>query len=67
MNHQKIDYKVISTKNESWFDVRINTEALEAKLNELGIQGWDLVNTFDINHHSGNTKEVILILKRYDR
>lgn len=67
MNHQKIDYKVISTRNTSWLGVDVDLEQLEEKLNHLGMDGWDLINTFDINESHGRTKEVVMILKRHDR
>ena len=33
-------------------------------LNELGQQGWELVNTFDTNQKYGASRHVIAILKR---
>jgi hypothetical protein len=67
MNNQKISYKVLTTKNKSWLSVNISSYEIENKLNELGRDGWDLVNTFDVNHEGGSTKEVLFILKKYEK
>ena len=40
-----------------------DAEALTARLNELGSEGWELVSMFDTNM-GGRTRDVIAILKR---
>ncbi|WP_438480373.1 DUF4177 domain-containing protein [Oleiharenicola lentus] len=43
---------------------KLNHEKFTAKLNEYGEAGWELVNTFDLNRHSGATYEVVAVFKR---
>lgn len=71
MSNPKVTYKVIRAENEAWFDIKIDAAKLEERLNKLGDEGWDLVNSFDLNHSissggGGGTKEVIMIFKKYD-
>ncbi|MBX7257707.1 MAG: DUF4177 domain-containing protein [Candidatus Hydrogenedentes bacterium] len=37
---------------------------LNERLNALGIEGWELVTAFDTNQAYGQTRDVVLILKR---
>jgi len=30
----------------------------------LGREGWEMINTFDTNHHDGNTCFIIAVFKR---
>jgi hypothetical protein len=41
----------------------LNIQALGEALNRLGQEGWELVNTVDINRRSGASHEVLLLLK----
>ena len=42
----------------------LNHETFNRKLNEYGADGWELVNVFDLNRHSGTTYEVVAVFKR---
>ncbi len=65
-NEQQIKYKILTTRNKGWFTRKINFGELEMELNRLGIEGWDLVTSFDTNYsEDGGTKEVVLLLKKY--
>lgn len=41
-----------------------DSQAMNQALCELGRQGWELVNVFDITKVKGGTKSVIAVLKR---
>lgn len=43
---------------------RLDHERFNAKLNDYGKEGWELVNVFDLNRHSGTTYEVVAVFKR---
>lgn len=64
MTDKKIQYKVLSTEKEGWWTVKFDPQKIEDKLNEMGDKGWDLINSFDINHGNGSSKEIIFILKK---
>ena len=64
-NQQKVKYKIIRTQDSGWFSVNIDFSQLEAELNRLGQQGWDLVTSVDVEGSQGRTKEIGLVLKKY--
>lgn len=43
---------------------KLDAQKLTDRLNELGEQGWELVNVFDTNMLDGKTRDVYAILKR---
>jgi hypothetical protein len=47
-----------------WVGGKLDGDAFNGKLNELGRQGWELVSVFDTNQGGGSTREVFAILKR---
>lgn len=42
----------------------VDADSLQAKLDSLGKEGWELVNTFDTNMQEGRSRDLILIFKR---
>jgi hypothetical protein len=42
----------------------VDEAALEAVMNRLGSDGWELVSAFDTSRGGGGTRDVIAILKR---
>ena len=42
----------------------IDAQALTDRLNSLGEEGWELVSVFDTNRNTGETRNVVAILKR---
>ena len=65
MDGKAIKYKVLKIKKDSWLGVNFDGNNLESELNKLGVQGWDLTTSIDINVGHGSTKEIILILKKF--
>jgi len=43
---------------------RLDEAKLEALMNQLGSQGWELVSAFDTNRGGGATRDVVAIFKR---
>lgn len=43
---------------------QFDTGSLNGILNELGGEGWDLINVFDVKRRDGGTKHVVAIFKR---
>jgi hypothetical protein len=64
---QKFEYKVLAVPTKKgWFVTggNINFEELDAKLNELGADGWEVVSGTGLNRYPGTTENVMIILKR---
>lgn len=60
----KYEYKLIKFKVAMLDASDFREEKLETTLNELGQQGWNLVNIFDLNMAEGKSSVVIVSLKR---
>ena len=58
------EYKVIEVKPGGFWGTVLAPETLEAQLNEMAKQGWELVNSVDVNHGHGATSKVMFIFKR---
>jgi len=43
---------------------KIDAQKLTDRLNQLGSEGWELVNVFDTNMLEGKTRDVFALLKR---
>jgi hypothetical protein len=64
---RKFEYKVLAVPtNRSWFGWggKVNFQELSEVLNELGRDGWEVINGTDINRYQGETGNVMIILKR---
>jgi hypothetical protein len=59
------EYKTIKAGvDSSWLGGKVDETKLEARLNELGRDGWELVVAFDTNMAQGQTRDVVAIFKR---
>ena len=58
------EYKSIALAAHGFFGGKIDQEKFEEMLNELGREGWELVNAFDTNQGHGATRDVIAVFKR---
>jgi len=47
-----------------WLGGKLDGDAFNAKINELGEQGWELVSVFDTNMSRGETRDVVAVFKR---
>ena len=47
-----------------FFGGKLDTEAFDTYLNELGREGWELVNAFDTNQSYGASRDVVAVFKR---
>lgn len=48
------EYKTVKMKAKGVMGGLVDTEELEARLNELGSRGWELVNVFDTSAGYGH-------------
>lgn len=58
------EYKTIELAAHGFLGGKIDRVKFELLLNELGRDGWELVNAFDTNSGYGQTRDVIAIFKR---
>lgn len=59
------EYRSINVSAEGFFGLKVDLEGFTARFNELGAQGWELVNVFDTNlGASGTTDRVVAMFKR---
>jgi Domain of unknown function (DUF4177) len=61
---KKFEYKTIKTEHEGFWNPKLNFESIEAKLNSLGSEGWELVSCIESNMHQGLSNEVYFFMKR---
>lgn len=61
----KWEYKTIKLAATGfWIGGKIDEAKLDAMMNDLGSQGWELGAAFDANEAGGQTKDVVVIFKR---
>jgi hypothetical protein len=47
-----------------WLGPNLDGNALTAKLNELGAEGWEALGLTEMSTQQGRTKDLVIILKR---
>lgn len=58
-------YKTLKLHAEGWFaGGKVDERLLEAEMNRLGAEGWELATAFDTNMHHGQTRDVVALFKR---
>lgn len=61
----KWEYRTVVFEVSGWFiGGKLDGQAFNNRLNQLGEQGWELVSVFDTNFTQGGTRDVIAVLKR---
>ncbi len=57
-------YKTLFTDAKGMLGGKVDQNAFQRELNELGKQGWELVNTVPAAQSYGSTRWIISIFKR---
>lgn len=57
-------YKTIELAAHGFLGGKLDTARFEQMLNQLGHDGWELVNVFDTNQHNGATRNVVAVFKK---
>lgn len=60
----KWEYKTIKVDSEGFAGGKFDRDKFEQLMNELGQQGWELVNVFDTNQAYGASRYIVGIFKR---
>ena len=58
------EYKTIKLAAKGFLGGKFNEGELDAFMNDLGADGWELVTAFDTNKSYGETRDVVAIFKR---
>ena len=62
---ERWEYKSIKMETTGVMGGVVDTETLDAQLNALGAEGWNLISVFDTNMAvNGASREVVAVLKR---
>ena len=57
-------YKTMKLATKGILGGKFDETRLDAFMNDLGVQGWELVAAFDTNQVYGETRDVVVIFKR---
>lgn len=61
----KWEYMTLVLPASGWFlGGKVDVQSFTARLNLLGVEGWELVSTFETTMLEGKTRDVIAVLKR---
>jgi hypothetical protein len=61
----KWEYITVMFEASGWFlGGKLDGQAFNERLNNLGAEGWELVSVFDTNLHQGGTRDVVAVMKR---
>ncbi|UHG90502.1 DUF4177 domain-containing protein [Spirosoma oryzicola] len=63
---KKFEYRVLDVAAGGFWSGggKIDVQELTDKLNELGQQGWEVVSSVDLNMAQGQSRSVLVTLKR---
>ncbi len=61
---EKFEYKTLFTDAKGALGGKVNQYTFQNELNELGSQGWELVNTVAAAQSYGSTRWIVSIFKR---
>jgi hypothetical protein len=61
---EKYEYKTLFTDAKGVLGGKVDQDAFQYELNDLGAQGWELVNTVAAAQSYGSTRWIISIFKR---
>ncbi|QQK08802.1 DUF4177 domain-containing protein [Miniphocaeibacter halophilus] len=61
---KKFEYKLMKTDAKGILGGKVNVEELEYELNQLGQQGWELMENIGMNQDYGSTRYLISVFKR---
>ena len=60
----KYEYRHIVLNRTGVFIPEMNFDEANLRLNELGSEGWELVNVYEVTHSNGGLKSAVYVMKR---
>ena len=64
---KKFEYKVLDVIAKGFFGEKIDFQALNEKLDELGEEGWEVAAMEDTNIYEGASRSIVVILKEKNK
>jgi hypothetical protein len=61
---QQFEYKIVRMARKSMWTGKVDFEALEKELNELGKQGWEVISSTNSQLYENKLTGTFIILKR---
>lgn len=58
------EYRTVKLATSGFLGGKFDENQLDAYMNQLGSQGWELVTGFDTNKSYGETRDVVVIFRR---
>jgi hypothetical protein len=58
------EYKTVKLGATGFLGGKVDESKLDAVMNDLGRNGWELAAAFDTNQANGSTRDVVAIFKR---
>jgi len=58
------EYKTVKLATTGLTGGKLDELKLDALMNQLGAEGWELVSAFDTNQSYGATRDVVVVFKR---
>ena len=60
----KWEYKTVKFKTSGLMGGKFDDNKLNNEMNQLGIQGWELVSSFSTSQSFGESRDIVLIFKK---
>jgi hypothetical protein len=64
MRPPRWEYTTVKLDIPGFFGPKLNPGEVDAQLNALGREGWELVSALDLTEGHGHSKQIVCILKR---
>ena len=64
MPRDKWEYRSVRIRVGGWMTPKLELTELDAALNALGAEGWELVSALDIAESHGKSNAVVALFKR---
>jgi hypothetical protein len=61
---KKFEHKTLTVPTKGWMKYKLDFDALEIQLNELGKLGWEVVISMNNVYNGGSYATNVIILKR---
>jgi hypothetical protein len=58
------EYKAVTLRTQGFWGGEVNITELEALMNNLGRDGWELTSSLGTNEGYGRSRNVVLLFKR---
>lgn len=61
---KKYEYKLLSTDAKGILGGKIDLNGMSCELNQLGQEGWELIEVISSNQDFGSTRYIVSVFKR---